>query len=75
MIQGIESGIVRLRELIEDLIDVSLLEMKLLSVDFQPVWLNRLIDIAEVDVKEIVQQRQIIAGCETRYYSWSAYCR
>jgi signal transduction histidine kinase len=60
MIQGIESGIVRLRELIEDLIDVSLLEMNLLSVDFQPVWLNRLIDIAEMGTKETLCQRQII---------------
>ena len=59
MVRGIESGIVRLRELVEDMIDVSLIEVDLLSLDFQPVWLRRLFDIVETESREAVKARKL----------------
>ncbi|NDJ78618.1 MAG: HAMP domain-containing histidine kinase [Chloroflexi bacterium] len=60
MVQGIESGISRLRGLIEDLIDVSLIEMSLLNLELQPVWLRRLLDIAAFEAGDTVKQRKLI---------------
>lgn len=57
MLQGIHSGVARMRNLIEDLIDVSLIEIGLLSIDLQPVWLHRLLDIIETETREVLKQR------------------
>jgi signal transduction histidine kinase len=59
MVQGLESGVVRLRELIEDLIDVSLIEMGLLGMDMQPTWLRRVWAIVEFEAKPVAQQRNL----------------
>ncbi len=59
MVQGIESGITRLRDLIEDLIDVSLIEMSLMGLEVQPVWLRRLFDIAEFELATALRQRTL----------------
>jgi signal transduction histidine kinase len=59
MIRGIESGIVRLRELIEDMVDVSLIEIDLLRLEMQPVWLPSLLDVVETEVREAVRARKL----------------
>jgi signal transduction histidine kinase len=59
MIRGIESGIVRLRELIEDMVDVSLIEIDLLRLEMQPVWLPSLLDVVETEVREAVKARKL----------------
>jgi signal transduction histidine kinase len=59
MIRGIESGIVRLRELIEDMVDVSLIEIDLLRLEMQPVWLPSLLDVVEMEVREAVKARKL----------------
>jgi signal transduction histidine kinase len=59
MMRGIESGVVRLRALIEDMIDVSLIEIDLLRLDFQPVWLPRLLDIVESECRDAVRARRL----------------
>ncbi len=59
MIRGIESGIVRLRELVEDMIDVSLVEVDLLQLELQPVWLPPLFDIVETEAREAVKARKL----------------
>lgn len=59
MIRGIESGIVRLRELIEDMIDVSLIEIDLLRLDMQPVWLRTLLGVVEAEVREAINARKL----------------
>lgn len=59
MVQGLESGIIRLRELIEDMIDVSLIEMGLLSLDQQPTWLRRVWNIVDFEAREAIQQRNL----------------
>lgn len=59
MVKGIQSGLSRMRELIEDLIDVSLIEIGLLTVDLQPVWLRRLLDIIEVEAGPALRARKV----------------
>ena len=50
MLGSLAGGISRLREIIEDMIDVSLIDMNMLNLHFQPVWVNRLIDMVEFDL-------------------------
>ncbi len=59
MLQGIETGVGRLRSLIEDLIDVSLLDSGLFQLEYQPVWLRRMLEIARTDVRDVLRQRRI----------------
>ena len=33
-----------LREIVDDMIDVSMIDNNLLSLNFQPLWINRLLD-------------------------------
>ncbi len=59
MLGGIVGGTARLREIIQDMIDVSMIEMNLLKLHNQPVWLNRLMDILEFEVGKVLQQRAL----------------
>src|SRR5258708_4610003 len=59
MLSGIASGTVRLKEIIDDMIDVSLIDMRLLALHFQPVWLHGLIHMVEFEMNEALQQRRI----------------
>lgn len=59
MVRGIESGVVRLRELIEDMIDVSLIEIELMRLEMQPVWLRRILDIAETETNKLLVERKL----------------
>jgi len=59
MLSGIVGGTKRLREIIQDMIDVSLIEMDLLKLHYQPVWLHRLVDILQFDFGEKLRQRKL----------------
>ena len=45
LIEGVNNGIRRLRTIIDDMIDVSLIDNNLLSLNFQPVWIDQLLDL------------------------------
>ena len=55
---GIEGGARRLREIVEDLVDVSMVELKVLELHVQPVWLHQVLDALERSVQDFVTQRQ-----------------
>ncbi|HVO41017.1 MAG TPA: HAMP domain-containing sensor histidine kinase, partial [Aggregatilineales bacterium] len=59
MLSSLAGGTTRLREIIEDMIDVSLIDMNSLNLHFQPVWINRLIDMVDFDLTDAIRQRQI----------------
>ncbi|MHB8627670.1 MAG: sensor histidine kinase [Aggregatilineales bacterium] len=59
MVGGIAGGTTRLREIVEDMIDVSLIDLKLLNLHYQPVWIHRMIDIVGFDLSEPMRQRNI----------------
>jgi signal transduction histidine kinase len=58
-LKGIDNGTRRLREIINDLIDVSLIDINLLSLNFQPVWINRLMEIIKGEFAEAVKERNL----------------
>lgn len=45
LVEGVQNGTRRLRSIIDDMIDVSLIDNNLLSLNFQPVWMNRLLSV------------------------------
>jgi signal transduction histidine kinase len=55
---GIEGGARRLREIVEDLVDVSMIELKVLDLHSQPVWLHQILEALERSVQSFVEQRQ-----------------
>jgi signal transduction histidine kinase len=59
-IKGIDTGNHRLREIVDNMIDVSMIDNNLLSITFQPVWLDRLLHIVEQEVGEIVRNRRLM---------------
>ncbi len=59
LIEGVHSGIQRLRSIIDDMIDVSLIDNNLLSLNFQPTWFNHIIQLACQEVSEIVKSRNL----------------
>ncbi len=58
LLKGISNGTSRLGEIVDDMIDVSLLDNDLLTLNFQPVWLNRLFDLLCNEFNESVKARQ-----------------
>ena len=57
LIRGINNGTRRLQEIVDDMIDVSMIDNNLLTLNFQPTWLNRLFQVLENDVKNFVNER------------------
>src|SRR5690606_35133136 len=53
----IEGGTRRLREIVEDLVDVSLIDLESLELHAQPVWLHQIIDALERSVIDYIIQR------------------
>jgi signal transduction histidine kinase len=59
MLNGMQGGASRLREIVEDMIDVSLIDNKILNLHMQPVWINRLVDIIGFDMQTTLQSRNL----------------
>jgi signal transduction histidine kinase len=59
MINGIHNGTRRLRLIIDDMIDVSLIDNHLLKLNFQPVWVNRLLVVVEAELKQACKERRL----------------
>jgi len=58
LLKGVDNGTRRLREIIDDMIDVSLIDNNLLSLRFQPVWINRLLETLKNEFANILQERR-----------------
>ncbi|MBW6475285.1 MAG: HAMP domain-containing histidine kinase [Anaerolineaceae bacterium] len=56
---GILNGSKRLRGIIEDMIDVSLLENNLLDLNYQPYWLNRILEFVLLELSPVCKERDI----------------
>lgn len=57
LLNGINSGTRRLKIIIEDMIDVSLIDNQLMQMNFQPVWLNRLLSILKNELEPATRER------------------
>jgi len=59
MLKGVDNGIQRLREIIDDMIDVSLIDNDMLKLNYQPVWLSQLLGIAQQEIITFTEERSI----------------
>lgn len=58
LVQGVHNGIRRLREIVDDMIDVSLIDNSLMSLNFQPMWINRILNLIVGEFKTTLEQRK-----------------
>ncbi|HJS29853.1 MAG TPA: HAMP domain-containing sensor histidine kinase [Anaerolineales bacterium] len=61
LLKGMDNGTRRLKEIIDDMIDVSLIDNNLLNLNFQPLWLNRLVEILAGELAAtLLERRQVL---------------
>jgi signal transduction histidine kinase len=59
LVEGVHNGIRRLRTIVNDMIDVSLIDNNMLSLNFQPVWINNLLGLIQNDLNDSLSSRAI----------------
>lgn len=58
LLTGMQSGIKRLRSIVDDMLDVSMIDNNLLSLNLQPIQLDTLLEILERDLGETARKRR-----------------
>ncbi len=75
LINGVNNGIRRLKSLVDDMIDVSLIDNNLLDLNFQPVWLHQILQLVESElIGSISARKQVFElaafpGCEQMIFA------
>ena len=59
LLDGMDSGSRRLREIISDMIDVSLIDNNMLSLNLQPTWIYKILDRINQEVEDTLKFRQL----------------
>ncbi len=59
LLAGVNTGIRRLHEIIDDMIDVSVIDNDLLSLNFQPLWLGHLFGLLRHDFERALEERRL----------------
>jgi signal transduction histidine kinase len=73
-LKGVHAGTRRLREIVDDMIDVSMIDNNLLALNFQPLWLNHILEAIQRELMETIQQRNLkleihqFAGSNEAFY-------
>ncbi len=57
LLKGVNTGIHRLRYIIDDMIDVSLIDNNLLTLNFQPLWVTHLLNLLQNELTKIIADR------------------
>ena len=58
LVEGVNNGIRRLRSIVDDMIDVSLIDNNLLSLNFQPVWINQILNLIQNELIDSIETRK-----------------
>ncbi len=58
LLKGVDNGIRRLRHIIDDMIDVSLIDNKLLTLNIQPLWVTHLFKLLKNELGKTVAERK-----------------
>jgi signal transduction histidine kinase len=58
LLKGVNTGIQRLRQIIDDMIDVSLIDNNLLSLNFQPIWVSHILNLLRKELADSVHERR-----------------
>lgn len=59
LLSGVQTGVHRLREIVDDMIDVSLIDNSLLSLNFQPLWLKTTLSLLDKELRPVCEERQL----------------
>lgn len=57
LLHGVHNGLHRLRDLVNDMLDVSMIDNNMLPLNMQPVWLNRMFKLLKAELLPVLQQR------------------
>jgi signal transduction histidine kinase len=57
-LDGIQKGTDRMQSIVNDMIDVSLIDNDLLKLNFQPVWMNRLLTGLQDELAPVIRERK-----------------
>ena len=57
LLKGMDNGTRRLREIVDDMVDVSLIDNEMLALRHQPIWLNRIFGTLSQEVAQGVAER------------------
>lgn len=57
-LSGVNTGITRLRQIIDDMIDVSLIDNHLLTLNNQPVFINSLLNLLQHEFRKAIEERK-----------------
>ena len=58
LLEGVNTGIYRLRQIIDDMIDVSLIDNNLLTLNFQPLTITQLLNLLKIELADSVAERR-----------------
>lgn len=59
LLEGIQNGVTRLHEIVDDMIDVSLIDNSLLSLNLQPLWLGQTLGLLKSELKKTCDTRKL----------------
>ncbi len=60
LLKGINTGARRLKEIVDDMIDVSMIDNNMLSLHYQPLWISRLIKMVQQEFSDTISDRKQI---------------
>ena len=59
LLSGMSTGVGRLRAIVDDMIDVSMIDNDLLKLNFQPMQVNQMLDVLYTELKNTLRERQL----------------
>jgi signal transduction histidine kinase len=59
LMDGVHTGTRRLREIVDDMVDVSLIDNQMLSLTHQPVWVRRMVEHVQYELADVLEQRRL----------------
>lgn len=59
LLSGMSTGVSRLRVIVDDMIDVSMIDNDLLKLNFQPMQVNQMLDVLYTELKNTLRERQL----------------
>ncbi|MEO8356125.1 MAG: HAMP domain-containing sensor histidine kinase, partial [Chloroflexota bacterium] len=59
LLAGMTTGIGRLRSIVDDMIDVSMIDNKLLKLNFQPMQISQMLEALQHEVEESIKKRKL----------------
>lgn len=65
MLTGMQNGIKRLRTIVDDMLDVSLIDNDLLSLNFQPIQIEKMLEALKIELGETIAERNLTLEIES----------